>query len=334
MCTFSAERQLRIGINSNQALKIAEVVLNLMAIFNSMLLTKRYIGFILITIGIIPIALNAQSLKTVSVEGEAQTRIENNETREQAKERAEELAKLDAIQKEFGSYVEQNTDIHVEDGKVNYNILAGTKMKADWIRTTHIKFSYPDQPADKTKEKIIWVKCTIEGEAREIASRANIETFALRCPQKECKASDFDNKQSLYLYFKSPVDGYLSVFLDEGEITRRLLPYDQMDNQSAVKVKGDTEYIFFEKPKGTYESVNADELELYTTKPYEYNTLYVVFSEQPFVKPILENSLTTDNNYIIPKNLPSTDFQEWMSNCRAASAAFQDKKLMIRINKK
>jgi len=274
-----------------------------------------------------------QNLKIIKVKGEALIRIENNETRNQAMERAEEQAKLDAIQKTFGTYVEQQTDIVMDEGKINYSMIAGTRMKADWIETTKIEFSYPEQKTGNSNENFFYVKCEIEGIAREIGSKANIDILPLRCPQKECAASDFKNKQNLYLYFKAPVEGYLSVFLDEGDKVRRLLPFERAENQSSVKTQADTPYIFFEKPKGTMASGNTDELELYTNKSFEYNTLYVVFSEEPYVKPILEKSMIDADNYIYPKSISPALFQEWLADCRAASPSFQDKKIKIKISK-
>lgn len=281
-----------------------------------------------------PLSANAQKERIVKVEGEILVRIENNESRDQAKERAEELAKLDAIQNAFGTYVEQITDIAVEEGKINYSILAGTKMKADWIRTTDINFTFPEEQPGNTKDGIIWIKCSIKGEARAISSKANLDILALRCPQKECEADKFTSKQNLYLYFKAPVEGYLSVFIDEGEKVRRLLPYEGAGNQSSVKTFEDTPYIFFEKPKGAMASADIDELELYTNKVSEFNTLYILFSEEPYVKPILEMSLTGADNYIYPKSLTPASFHEWLSDCRAASPSFQDKKIKIKISKK
>lgn len=280
-----------------------------------------------------PFTADAQKDKILKVKGEVQVRIENNESRDQAKERVEELAKLDAIQKAFGTYVEQVTDITVEEGKVNYSILAGTKMKADWIRTTIINFSFPEQQSGNAKDRVIWIKCSIEGEARAISSKANLDILALRCPQKECAATDFKNKQNLYLYFKAPVEGYLSVFIDEGDKVRRLLPYERAENQSAVRTQGDMPYVFFQKPKSALASANIDELELYTNKSIEYNTLYVVFSEELYVKPILEMSQTDTDNYIYPKSISPSLFQNWLGDCRATSPSFQDKKIKIKISK-
>jgi hypothetical protein len=276
----------------------------------------------------------AQKLKILKVSGEATTKIENNETQNQAKERAEELAKLDAIQNTFGTYVEQQTDMVLSEGKVNYSIMAGTRMKADWIETTKKEFSFAEEKTGKTGEKIIYVKCTIEGTAREIRSKAKIEALSLSCPQKRCFAEAFKTNQQMYLYFKAPVDGYLSVYIDEGEITRRLLPYEKMNNESFILIASDNDYIFFENKKGFNSKEKTDEVILFTDKSEEYNNIYVIFSEEPYVKPILEASTQAGDGTFHPKSLTSDDFQEWLASNRAASVSFQDKKIRIKISKK
>lgn len=277
---------------------------------------------------------NAQKERIVKVSGEAITKIENNETQNQAKERAEELAKLNAIEKGFGTYVEQLTDMIVEEGKVNYSIMAGTRMKADWIETQKKEFSFVEEKTGKSGEKIIYVKCMIEGTAREVRSKAKIEALSLSCPQKRCFAEAFKTNQQMYLYFKAPVDGYLSVYIDEGTITRRLLPYEKMGNESFIRIRGDQEYIFFENKKSINSTEILDEVILYTEKQEEYNNLYVIFSEEPYVKPILEASIPAGDGTIFPKSLTYDEFQDWLASCRAASSAFQDKKIRIRISKK
>jgi len=276
----------------------------------------------------------AQKLKISKVSGEFQVKIENNETQNQAKERAEELAKLNAIEKGFGTYVEQQTDMVVEEGKVNYSIMAGTRMKADWIETTKKEFSFTEEKSGKSGEKNIYVKCTIEGTAREIRSKAKIDALSLICPQKRCFAEAFKTNQQMFLYFKAPVDGYLSVYIDEGPVTRRLLPYEKSGNDSFVSIKGDQEYIFFEHKKNLNSTEILDEVILYTEKQEEFNNIYVIFSEEPYVKPILEASRPAGDDTFLPKSLTSDDFQEWLASCRAASPSFQDRKIRIRISKK
>ncbi|MBK9357483.1 MAG: hypothetical protein IPN08_08880 [Bacteroidales bacterium] len=276
----------------------------------------------------------AQKLKISKVSGEFQVKIENNETQNQAKERAEELAKLNAIEKEFGTYVEMQTGMTVEEGKVNYSIMAGTRMKADWIETTKKEFSFTEEKTGKSGEKNIYVKCTIEGTAREIRSKAKIEALSLSCPQKRCFSEAFKTNQQMYLYFKAPVDGYLSIYIDDGVVTQRLLPYEKMINESFIRIKGDKEYVFFENKKNLNSTEILDEVYLTTEKSEEYNNIFVVFSEEPYVKPNLEASKPAGDDTFLPKSLTSDDFQEWLASCRATSPSFQDRKIRIRISKK
>jgi hypothetical protein len=290
--------------------------------------------YLLLLILVFAEGIFAQKLDLHKVTGESTVRVENNETYSNAKERAEELAKLDAIQKAFGSYIEQNTDISVEGGKVNYNIMAGTKMKADWIKTTKIRFTDNDLTDKKSNDNSRWIKCNIEGLAREVTVRAKIDFLTLRCPLLECSSGEFKNNQQLYVYFRSPVDGFVSIFIDEGDVTRRLLPYESMGVQSAIEVSGDKEYIFFDKNKNTDFNLPVDEIELYTNNTEEHNTIYLVFSEEPFVKPLLNESKLQQDHYVLPRSLPSSQFQEWLAEGRMASTSFQDKKVKIKISKK
>ena len=278
--------------------------------------------------------IQAQKLKILNVKGEVTTKIENNETQNQAKERAVEMAKLNAIENTFGTYLEQRTDIVVEEGKVNYSIMAGTRINADWIETTKKEFSFLEEKTLNSNEKIIYVKCVIEGKAREIRSKAKLEALTLFCPKKECFAEAFKDKQQLWLYFRAPVDGFLSVYIDDGEITQRLLPYSKMEKESTILIKGDTDYVFFEDKKNSSSVERLDEVFLSTEKSNEYNNIYVIFAEEHYVKPILEASTPASNNMIYPKSLSSDKFQDWLASCRAASLTFQDQKIRIRISKK
>ncbi|MHC1777553.1 MAG: hypothetical protein AB9834_19300 [Lentimicrobium sp.] len=273
----------------------------------------------------------------ISVQGEGQVRMENNQTKEQAYEKAEEQAIINAIDNSFGTYVEQNTDVVVNDGSINYNIIGTTLVKGEWIRTKQKRFSEEIEQtgSGSARENIIWVKCTIKGEARKIISKAKLESLALKCTDINCASEKFEDGQSLYVYFKSPVNGYLSVFIDEGDITRRLFPYISQGNESGVKVEGDKDYILFTNQKrlNAFDAV-VDKIELSTVKTIEFNTLYVVFSQEPYIKPILSNPIEDENGYFLPKSLSSAVFQEWMADCRAASDRFQSVKIKISISKK
>jgi hypothetical protein len=136
----------------------------------------------------------------------------------------------------------------------------------------------------------------------------------------------------LYLFFQSPVDGYLSVYVDEGDITYRILPYVTMidEYRGGVFVEGDKEYLFFSKKDNPYKSSIVDEIEMYTNKKIEYNQVYIVFAEEKFVKPVLDQNPEVDGR-ILPKSLNSKEFQFWLSENRAVIESFQDRKIKISI---
>jgi len=282
-----------------------------------------------------PIFLAAQDL--MKVKGNAQVRIGNNLTKDLARQMAEELAMIDALNNSFGTYVEQTSNIALENGKINYDIIGKTQVQGEWIRTTNIYFTEDIQVVvgDHGKENMVWLKCEISGEARKITSKAKLIALPLICPDINCTSEEFINEQNLYLYFNSPIAGFLSVFIEEGDVTRRLFPYDSQGDKSAVSVNADTEYLLFCDNKRMDEfNVKVDKIMLYTEKPLEYNTLHVVFSTEPYIKPLLTASVTGSDGYVIPRSISTAEFKAWMSDCRVSSSDFQSLKIRIRIRKK
>ena len=259
-------------------------------------------------------------------------------TKEQARDKAEDLAMINAVENAFGTYVEQDADIRVSNGAVSYNIIGTTKVKGEWLRTDKKEFKedIQDQLDDNQhKEKVIWIRCIIEGEVRKIRSKANLEIKSLRCPMPECETTAFLDAQCFQLYFKSPVDGYLSVFIEENsEATRRIFPYLNQGNESAVKIEGDKPYILFTNFRDLNKFASkADEIELYTYSNLEYNNVFVLFSPIPYCKPILNNATLLPDGYVLPKAISTTKFQEWLADCRLEMPDFQSKRIKISISK-
>lgn len=299
-------------------------------------MNTTFLAILLAWIFSTPLILSAQ--KSTSTKGTSQVRMESNMTKEQARDKAEDLAMINAVENAFGTYVEQDADIKVDNGVVSYNIIGTTRVKGEWLRTTKKVFKEDIQDQidnDKNKEKVIWITCNIEGEVREIRSKANLEIKSMRCPIPECETTAFLDAQSFHVYFKSPVDGYLSVFMEEnGEATRRLFPYLNQGNESAVKIEGDQPYYLFTNSGDLNRfGTKADEIELYTYNTIEYNTIYVLFSPIPYCKPILSNATLLPDGYVLPKAISTIKFQEWLAECRLAMPDFQVKRIKISISK-
>jgi len=273
----------------------------------------------------------AQKMKTES--GTAQIRLEKNMTKEEANQKVEELAKINAIENAFNTYVEQEATVTVNSGKSDFRIIGTTKVKGEWIETLDKKLTeeIKEEKGPYGIEKTLWITCKIRGKIKEATPKANIEFATLSCPRLNCRSTTFTSGEQLYLQFKSPLDGYLSVYLDDGNTVNRLLPYSSAQNASSVNVKADKEYFFFVKGESNSELGKPDEVELYTLKKTEYNTLYIIFSEVNYYKPMLNQEKTSENGYLLPKSLSKIKFEEWLSNNRATLNDFLDRTVNIEI---
>jgi hypothetical protein len=300
---------------------------------------QRLLLLLISIIGINTIDVYAQ--KPVSTSGQAQVRIETNMTKDQCKEQAHELAIINAIENAFGTWAEQQTDVVIKDGRDYYNIMGTTKVKGDWVETTKEDYSENSEtfPTKNGKEVVTFITCKISGKVKKAAPKALIQFQPMNCPDKRCRKTDFISGESLYLSFKSPVDGYLSVFLEDEELVYRLFPYSNQSGKenSATMIKADQEYLLFTKdPKYNSFPGTADEYELYSVRPFEYNNIYVVFSEESYVKPILNNEKSSEEktDFLLPKSLDPKAFHEWLADNRAKSQSFLDAKIRIKIENK
>jgi len=293
--------------------------------------------FLLSFFAIISLSLHAQ--KIVKTTGVAQVRVEQNMTVDEAYQKAEELAKINAIENAFGTYVEQQMDMNIKDGNATYNIIGSTKVKGDWIETIdEPKFqeNFNTENTNHGRADVKYIKCSIKGKVRKSIAKAKIEYVILNTPDIHSRTNSFHHEEQLYVFFKSPVNGFLSIFLEDNEAVYRLLPYMNMsDNyQSGVPIKSDTDYLFFSPDDNAFPGNAVDEPRLLTLKTdIEYNFIYIVFSEDEYVKPMLENSSIVEER-IIPKQLSIMNFQKWLANNRASSEKFQDIRVKVSIEQK
>lgn len=278
---------------------------------------------------LIPILSVAQGTKVVT--GQSSFRIETYMSQNEAEERAVELAKIDALINEYGQYIEQEANLDLKNGKVDFRSYGQTKVKGEWIRNLDDpEFTYSEKMVKGKPER--WITCKLKGEARRAIPKADLEVEILGCPDKKCMTDKFKNDQNLYVYVKSPINGYLSVFLDDGINVYRLLPYRSMEGQKSVKIQADKEYVLFSSAQNKF-SQSSDALQVYTDRETEANTIVVVFSENDYSKPRLNEEQIDQNNLIIPKSLAKNYFENWLGNNRAAFTDFLDMKKRFVITK-
>ena len=264
-------------------------------------------------------------------------------SKKQARDEAKQKAIINAIENVLGTYVEQETNINIESGKTNFAIFANTKVKGDWIETISTDY-YENTNTVKGEHGVeteIWITCKVVGKVREIIKPSlAFQIFTLNCENKSCRQTDFMNDESLYVYFKTPTNGYLSIYLLEAETVYRLLPYEQMEGTylNAVPVTADKEYIFFSaKPENNYfqnfSYDQVDELLMYTESDVEYLKMYVVFSTKLFVKPILNEGKVVEEKYSIPKSLTVKEYLDWVTKNRIYNPDFNYDEINLSIKK-
>jgi hypothetical protein len=298
-------------------------------------LFKPTLNIILLTLTMM-ILTGAQAQRVKRSEGVSQVRVERNMTKEDAYRKAIELAKVNAIENIFGTYVEQQTQITVQSGTSDFYIVGNTKVKGIWVReidAPRITEDYRDEKGEFGIEKVLWITCRVRGEVKQVMPRPAIEYQVRNCVYPACRTATFLSGEQLYLWFKSPVNGFLSVFIDDGEMVYRLLPYSTMGNENSFEIRGDENYLFFapEARKGVNTAEKPDEIELYTLKSKEYNTLILVFSTDRYFKPGLNPELVEEKKYLLPKSLTKTRFENWLSEHRAQYDDFLDISIPIEI---
>lgn len=251
---------------------------------------------------------------------------------EEAKRVALDRAKIQAIADEFGTIVTQSTSsiISNKNGVTNESFYSygGTDVKGEWIET----IGEPKFDINYKNNQLI-VLCSVKGKAREINS-ASIEFTSkpLRNGTSlKFESNEFRNGDDLYLYFETPIDGFLAVYLldETTQTVYNILPYKRQ-SIPAVAVKANQEYIFFSREKaekGDRQFVDEYTLSCETDK--EFNTLYVLFSPSNISKKNGFNDTIEDK----PDNISFKDFRSWLSKALSKDNNIQFQKIDISISK-
>ena len=266
--------------------------------------------------------LFAQKVKIV--EAEYTFIVPESMSIKQAEQEALRRAQIEAIANEFGTLLSQNTmSIASDRGEDFYQEGVGL-VKGEWIETIgEPKFERGFYGDD------MFVKCTIKGKAREIkTSKVDLDIKVLcNGTEEKFENTDFKSGDKIYLHFKSPEDGYLSVYLYDtvGDVVTCLLPYKR-DNLSVVKVEQDVEYVFFSKRYNKL-GLYAAEYVMGCENERDMNTLYVVYSKNEFSKPTLNDS----GDRAALKHLTFDKFNSWLTKSQLQDKDMQVEKKIISI---
>ena len=261
---------------------------------------------------LLPTAAFAQKMKTV--EGQYTYHAPENVTLEEAKRVALDRAKLTAIADAFGTLVTQSntTIMSNQNGKTDSRFfsLGGSEVKGEWIETTKEPIYII-----RYEGNMLVVSVEVSGRVREITN-AGIDFTAkiLRNGTEEkFESNEFRSGDDMYLYFKSPVDGYLAVYLLD-ETTQEvfcLLPY-RASGEGAYRIEHDKTYILFSSEHEQENPSIVDEYTMTCNRETEFNDIYVIFSSNSFTK--ANTNETTDE--ILPRQLSYEEIQRWLTKLR------------------
>ncbi|MCR5191946.1 MAG: DUF4384 domain-containing protein [Bacteroidales bacterium] len=285
----------------------------------------RRIFSLIVLLGVCSLAV---AQKVVDVCGEYTYYPSEDVTLAQAKQTALQRARIEGLIKEFNETVYQSNTSVVSNRNGESNIdlysFGGTDARGEWIEDT----KQPEYKVFYEQDQLV-VIAKICGKAREIKSAGvEVESRVLRngiTPKFE--SGEFNAGDDMYLYFRAPVDGYITVYLlDRGnQMVYCLLPY-RNSPQGAVQVSHDQVYVFFKQDKKLKDWQYIDEYTLTAENAVEWNEVYVVFSQHPFSK-----ALTNSSNELTPRELTFKDFSAWISRCQSKDPDMMVKKHLIKI---
>ena len=262
----------------------------------------------------------AQPPKSVKIRGTYTYFVPENVSMEQARNTAIERARLEALAKEFGTSVSQINTVsissHNEESQTGFRSIGRTEVKGEWlsdIEEPKIEISYQDNQ--------LIITASVYGKARR---RGNADfDLLVKTLRNGIESETFKNNDRFSIGFKSPVNGYLSVYLldDEAGTAYCLVPYEN-GNGKAREIKGNTDYrlLCTEDPLYPY-----DEETILTCKgDMEHNRLVIIFSENGFIMPI------TETGEYVPQ-LSSDDFSEWLYRNRMRDPDLQIMEKIVEI---
>ncbi len=265
---------------------------------------------IIVILLLLPLTI-MQAQKVKQVCGEYTYYAEGNESPNQAKLKAWEGAKVQALAKEFGTVVSQSTA--QSETAVNgqeqsfFSQLSSTEVKGEWLEDV----GEPEYKVEFTDDMLV-VRCRACGKARELSNEAVDFSATILRNGTEARFADvnFRNGDDMFLLFRSPADGYVAVYLvDATQTVYCLLPY--MGNAAGQQsVRHNEEYIFF-SPTHAKEKGTVDEYTLTCNDGMERNQVYVIFSPQPFTK-----ALDDQVDAGLPRQLEYEKFSRWLTSCR------------------
>lgn len=255
----------------------------------------------------------------------------HDQTIAEAERIALERARIEAIEKTFGLNASETTS-GITSTQLDENFFSSyssVSVKGEWIETIGEPIFIRD-----FDDRMPVITCTVEGYVKEIQGiRTDYEVKILKnSPNVKFASTDFTDGDEMYLYFKSPVSGYLNVYLlcPDDDIALCLLPYRE-SNAKSFRIEADKEYYLFSKDKDPDNSEYVDEYTLTAERQIEANEIVIVFSPEDFVKPKLG---VNDKEQTSIKETSIGKFNSWLARLRTKNNNITTNNYLITISKK
>lgn len=299
-------------------------------------------SFIFFTIAIICFDQMGYAQKgIIRIGGSAQEELTRDQSQLEIENRVKDQAIINALEKAFGRVIIQGNSTYISNLETGqevetntiFNTIANTYVQGEVIEI--INEEYTKVSSAKTvngkSEPVLEIRCDIIIRARKVETLPiNFKAFTLSCPDEKCKTTFFRIKDPFYIFFTSPISGYITVYLDDQTLCQCLYPHYNMTVgfDSGVPVEADKRYILFsDKPEHSYfpdKNLTPVTYEMFANSSFDMNRLFIIFSKKPLNKPFLKDVSEAllerkeyEDGYRLPKSLPSEDFQRWINSYRS-----------------
>lgn len=259
------------------------------------------------------IVSNVHAQKIITDKGTGIFVIPKNMTIEQAEVEAVTQVQNQIIADNFGTVVSSASTITISNNNgeslTNSFTFGDTEVRGEWLETT----SGPDIERKLINGEFA-LQVTIAGKIREIVSAPIMyDAKVLRNGVEDnCESDTFKYGDYMYMSFRSPEDGYLSVYITDGKDVQCLFPYQGLQSDY-MHLKAGKRYVFFSKENsGELDPMKVSRCQLGCQEDNEHNRIYLIFSPNKYSKAI-DYSASSDN---MPRHLSFEEFHNWLSKLR------------------
>lgn len=287
----------------------------------------------LIGIVILYLPLIGMAQKVLKISGEYIYHAPKTVSPVTAEQTAVERARLQALSDAFGTRIRDITTTvmkSTEEGSdVDLQKFVESEVKGEWLSDEKPpKVEFVGFDAD-----MMVYKAKVWGLAREIVtSPVAIQVRILKNGiDARYESTDFTEGDEIALSFKTPVNGFVAVYMvDDQEKVYQLLPY-RRDSRPCFPVEGGSDYLFFSTKAPAERGGNlADEYVLAVETDLAYHYVFTIFSPHDFMKAEADDPGSVSQ----PAGLSMERFQKWLSACRIKDPQMVVDRQTVSIRKK